>query len=95
VVTSETTTLGPTVEPVGGLTFLFHNVLLLRYIEWDSKFARALGITKMRNSNHDKSLYKFDITNEGLIIQDKLEDITGVLGWSALHRMTDDDPADQ
>jgi len=95
VVTSETTTLGPTVEPVGGLTFLFHNVLLLRYIEWDSKFARALGITKMRNSNHDKSLYKFDITNEGLMIQDKLEDITGVLGWSALHRMTEDDLADQ
>jgi circadian clock protein KaiC len=86
VITSETTTLGPTPEPVGGLTFLFHNVIQLRYIEVNSEAARALNIIKMRNSDHDKGVYSFAIDGHGLTIGDKLEDVTGVLGWSALRR---------
>jgi circadian clock protein KaiC len=84
VVTSETTTLGPTPEPVGGLTFLFHNVILLRYMEVNSEMGRALNIVKMRNSDHDKGVFSFDIGPDGLTIGDRLEGITGVLGWSAL-----------
>src|ERR1700682_584112 len=30
MITSETTTLGPMTEPIGGLSFLFHNVIMLR-----------------------------------------------------------------
>lgn len=84
LITSETTTLGPTTEPVGGLTFLFHNVVLLRYIEIASEASRALNIIKMRNSDHDKGVYSFDIGPDGLMIGDKLEGITGVMGWTAL-----------
>jgi circadian clock protein KaiC len=84
LITSETTTLGPTSEPVGGLTFLFHNVILLRYIELNSEAGRALNIIKMRNSAHDKGVYSFDIGADGLTIGAKLEGITGVTGWSAL-----------
>jgi circadian clock protein KaiC len=84
VITSETTTLGPTPEPVEGLTFLFHNVILLRYIEENSEMGRALNIVKMRNSDHDKGVFRFAIDAHGLTIGDRLEGITGVLGWSAL-----------
>ncbi len=84
LVTSETTTLGPEAEPVGGLSFLFNNVLLLRYIEMESETRRALSILKMRDSDHAKGVYQFEIDENGFTVMDKLEGLTGVLGWSAL-----------
>jgi circadian clock protein KaiC len=88
VITSETTTLGPTPEPVGGVAFLFHNVVLLRYIEMDSATGRALSIVKMRNSDHGKDVYTFTIDQAGLRVGATLEGLTGVLGWSALRAQT-------
>jgi len=38
----------------------------------------------MRNSNHHKDLYQFEVGEGGPRIGDKLEGVTGVLGWSAL-----------
>jgi len=81
---SETSSLGPTTEPVGGLSFLYHNVLLLRYIEQDSEVGRAVAILKMRNSGHEKGLWKFVITDRGFQILEKLEGVSGLLGWSVL-----------
>jgi circadian clock protein KaiC len=84
LITSETTTLGPSPEPIGGVTFLFHNVILLRYIELNAATGRALNIVKMRNSDHSKDVYQFTIGAHGLTIGATLHDVTGVLGWSAL-----------
>ena len=84
LVTSETTTLGPEAEPIGGMSFLFNNVLLLRYIEMESETRRALSILKMRDSDHAKGVYQFEIDENGFQVIDKLEGLTGVLGWSAL-----------
>jgi circadian clock protein KaiC len=82
--TSETSSLGPMTEPVGGLSFLYHNVILLRYIEQDSEVGRAVAILKMRNSGHEKGLWKFVITDHGFQILEKLEGVSGLLGWSVL-----------
>jgi hypothetical protein len=57
---------------------------LLRYIELSSAAGRAVNIVKMRNSNHHKDLYQFEIGEHGPTIGDKLEGVTGVLGWSVL-----------
>jgi circadian clock protein KaiC len=84
LITSETTTLGPMTEPIGGLSFLFHNVIMLRYLEIGSELRRALNIIKMRTSDHDKGVFEYVIDNHGLTIKDRLEGVTGVLGWSAL-----------
>jgi circadian clock protein KaiC len=43
------------------VTFLFHNLILLRYIELESATGRALNIVKMRNSDHRKDVHRFDI----------------------------------
>ncbi|GAC1507425.1 MAG: ATPase domain-containing protein [Candidatus Dormibacteraceae bacterium] len=82
--TSETSSLGPTTDVLGGLSFLYHNVFLLRYFEENSEIGRAIAILKMRNSDHEKGLWTFAITNHGFEIQGKLEGVTGLLGWSAL-----------
>jgi circadian clock protein KaiC len=84
LITSESTTLGPSPEPVSGVTFLFHNLILMRYIELDSTSGRALNVVKMRNSNHSKDMHQFEIGDDGLAIGNRLEGVAGVLGWSAL-----------
>jgi circadian clock protein KaiC len=84
VITSETTTLGPEHEASGGLSFLFQNVVLLRYIEIESEIRRALAVVKMRDSTHVKGLVQFEIDDTGFRVMKKLEGITGILGWSAL-----------
>jgi hypothetical protein len=38
----------------------------------------------MRTSNHDKGVFEYVIDQHGLTIKDRLEGVTGVLGWSAL-----------
>jgi circadian clock protein KaiC len=88
VINSETATLGPSQEPIGGVTFLFDNVILLRYIEMKSSTGRALNIVKMRNSDHSKDVYCFTIDADGLTVSGLLESVTGVLGWSALRTPT-------
>jgi circadian clock protein KaiC len=84
VITGETTTLGPVAAPAGGLSFLFQNVLFLRYIEQESEIRRALGIIKMRDSDHEKGLRQFTISPRGFEVGARLEGLTGLLGWSAL-----------
>jgi circadian clock protein KaiC len=85
MITSETNVMGPILEPLGGLSFLFHNVVLLRYVELESEMRRALNILKMRDSSHAKGLVQFDIDEHGPRIVGKMEGLTGVLGWTALH----------
>lgn len=84
VITSETTTLGPTADPAGGIMFLFHNLILFRYIELESASGRAINVVKMRNSGHDKYVYQFEIGPDGMAIGDRLGGVAGVLGWTAL-----------
>lgn len=84
VITSEMTTLGPTAEPLGGVMFLFHNVILLRYIEHASTTGRALNVVKMRNSHHSQQLHELHIGDHGLVVGPGLKETAGVLGWSAL-----------
>ncbi len=85
LITSETVSLGPTmIAPLGGLSFLFHNIVLLRFFEQDSQFGRAITVLKMRDSDHEKGLRQYEVTGEGIVIGDKLEDLSGMLGWTAL-----------
>jgi circadian clock protein KaiC len=92
LITSEVATLGPTAEPLGGLSFLFHNLLLLRYIEIESELRRAIAVLKMRDSDHEKGLREFEIGPQGPVIGNPLTELTGILGWSALR---EDSPESQ
>ncbi|GAA0495745.1 serine/threonine protein kinase [Paractinoplanes deccanensis] len=83
-VTSETRTIGPMDEPLAGLMFLFHNVIQIRYIEHCAEIGRAVNILKMRNSGHDYALYGYHVSGTGVAVGDRIEKVTGMLGWSAL-----------
>ena len=84
LITSEASTLAAVVEPLAGLSFLFHNIVLLRYIEIESEVRRSISVLKMRGSDHAKGLWQFEIGEGGLTLGEQLTGLTGVLGWSAL-----------
>jgi circadian clock protein KaiC len=90
--TSETTGNGITAQSLEGLMFLFDNVIDLNYIEEQSTLGRALNIVKMRNSPHHLTINSVTITSTGLVVGDRIEGVTGRLGWSALRAQ---DPANQ
>lgn len=93
VTTSETGSLGPMRDPIEGLSFLYHNVFLLRYIEINSEIGRAIALLKMRNSAHEKGIWRFTITDHGFEVLDKLEGVSGLLGWSVLSNSSLIDPS--
>ena len=84
LVTSETAPHGSADRSLDQLMFLFHNVVDLRYIEQESQIGRALSVLKMRNSRHEMALVSFTITEHGITIGEKLDGVTGRLGWTAL-----------
>jgi circadian clock protein KaiC len=82
--TSETSGGSITSQSLEGLMFLFDNVFDVRYIEEPSGLGRALNIVKMRNRAHAMTLNQVTITDAGISVGDRLEGVTGRLGWSAL-----------
>lgn len=84
LITSEIATLGPFAPPLGGLSFLFHNAVLLRYIERDSKLSRAVTVLKMRDSAHETGVREYEIGPTGLVVGEGLTGLSGMLGWSVL-----------
>ena len=69
---------------LGGLSFIFNNVFFLRYVEIESELRRGLNVLKMRQSEHEKGLLAFTIDADGITFGDRIEGLSGLLGWSAL-----------
>ena len=67
------------------LMFLFDNVINLRYIEDEGPdIGRAIGIVKMRNSDHAKTLNRVTIDERGIAVGNTILGASGRLGWSVL-----------
>lgn len=84
LITSDTPPTSIVVDPLAGLSFLFHNIVLLRYIEIDSETRRSISIFKMRGSNHAKGVWQCEVGEAGLSVSAQLKGVSGALGWSAL-----------
>ncbi|MGI9111230.1 MAG: RAD55 family ATPase [Gaiellaceae bacterium] len=84
LITSDTPTTSTIVDPLGGLSFLFHNIVLLRYVEIESETRRSISIFKMRGSDHAKGVWQCEVGEHGLVIEEQLTGVSGALGWSAL-----------
>lgn len=68
-----------------GVSNLFSNVLLLRYLEDKEELGRALTVLKMRDSHHSHRLIRLSIDEDGMHQHGEVAQIeSGLLGWSAL-----------
>lgn len=62
-----------------GVSFVVDNVILLRYLELTGRMGRAISIMKVRGSQHSKEIRSFEITNQGIRIDQMVKAQTGVL----------------
>ena len=72
------------------ISFLSDDILLLRHAEIAGQLRKSLAVIKMRNSDHSKELWLYDITEQGLIVRQSLREargtgtVTAELGEGAL-----------
>jgi len=56
------------------ISFLTDDIILLRHIEIAGQLRKSLAVIKMRNSDHSKALWLYDITGQGLVVRQDLRD---------------------
>ena len=66
----------PTMAKVSSL---FHNIIILRYIEVNFRMKRSIVFLKMRSSYHDNSILEFVISGNGVKIIGPMNDYEGTL----------------
>lgn len=80
VMTSETPQLLGTAELTArGLSAIADNIIMLRYVEIESRLARAISMLKVRGSAHDKVLRDLRITADRVEVGEPFLNYRGVL----------------
>jgi len=59
------------------ISFLSDDIILLRHVEIAGQLRTSLAVIKMRNSDHSKALWLYDITEQGLVVRQSLRDSRG------------------
>src|ERR671939_33156 len=59
------------------ISFLADDIILLRHVEIAGQLRKSLAVIKMRNGDHSKELWLYDITEQGLIVRQSLRDARG------------------
>lgn len=67
-----------------GVSYLADNVIFMRYIEQRrgerAEIGRILGVLKKRLSDFERCIYTFDLTENGLVFGEAVEDFSGLFG---------------
>lgn len=70
---------GGTSVTEGSIATITDTIILLRYVEKPGNMLRCLSVLKMRGTNHDSSIRRFSIKDDGMEIGEPLEIISGIL----------------
>ena len=62
-----------------GISSLFHNIILLKFVEGKSKMKRSIVLLKMRASYHDNSILEFVISDKGMKIIGTMDNYEEIL----------------
>ena len=72
------------------LSVAVDSIILLRYVELDSRIEKAISVLKMRGSNHDKTLRRYEISAKGIEIGGPFEGYGSlILGAPTTRRESD------
>jgi circadian clock protein KaiC len=77
-----------------GTAFLTDAIVVMRYIEVESRLRRMLAVVKVRASAHSNELREFTIDDAGLRIGSRLLDQEGLLGGRPTHHARAPSPTD-
>jgi len=65
-----------------GTAFLTDAIILQRYLEIGGQLKRVMAVVKVRASDHSKDLRSFEITDDGIVVGERLGDYEGLLTGS-------------
>ena len=78
-----------------GISSLFENIILLRYVEAEARMKRSMLILKMRSTAHDESILEFTISeSKGLRIVGTMKGYVGILTGVAQREKREFDEAE-
>lgn len=81
VLTAESSSLfgSGVADPLGGVSTVSENLLLLRYVELGTRVRRMIGVLKLRESDYDPTLRDLTITAKGIQLGGISEGMEGLL----------------
>jgi len=59
------------------ISFLAEDLILLRHVQIEGQLRKSIAVIKMRNSDHSKDLWLYDITARGIVMRQRLENPGG------------------
>ena len=65
-----------------GTAFLTDAIIMQRYIAFEGRLQRIMAVVKVRGSAHSKDLRAFEITEDGIVMGDKMGSYEGLLTGS-------------
>jgi circadian clock protein KaiC len=71
--------LGQISHTTSKIPFIVDSYILLRYVEIDSAIVKALCILKLRGSDHQKDIRRFNITPKGIEVESKFAGMEGIM----------------
>ncbi|MDG6965020.1 MAG: hypothetical protein JRN27_06465 [Nitrososphaerota archaeon] len=76
--------IGPSLSVTDmGLSFLLDAIILLKPVEAEGILRRAVVVLKVRGSDHDRSLRRYEITSSGFEVKGNFSEYSGVLSGTA------------
>jgi circadian clock protein KaiC len=69
-----------------GVEFIVDCIIMQQYVEIESEIRKSINILKMRGTDHDKAIRRYEITSHGLEVLSRFEGYEGIM--SGLGRKT-------
>lgn len=66
-----------------GIEFIVDCIVMLQYVEMESEVRRSINILKMRGTDHDKSIRRYEITKKGIEVESRFEGYEGIMSGTA------------
>lgn len=66
-----------------GIEFIVDCIILQEYVEIESEIIKSINVLKMRGSDHDKAIRKYEITKRGFEILSRFEGYEGLMSGTA------------
>ncbi|WP_435068404.1 ATPase domain-containing protein [Haloplanus sp. C73] len=61
------------------ISYLADNIVFLRHLELQGELRKAIGVLKKRTSDFERTLRRFEITDEGIVVGEPLTGMRGIL----------------
>jgi len=74
------------------VSFMTNDIVLQRYVELDSRLKRVLAVVKSRSRKHSEDIRRYEITDRGIVMGDRLEGFQGIIGGMPSRRPEDFTP---